>query len=70
MAQAYFRPVLSAARPDKCEAEHALSASTGPPAEASFSCRVFTFKGEQTGVIPEWFLREKLAGAGDSRERG
>jgi hypothetical protein len=33
-----------------------------PPDEASFSCRVFTFKGEQTGVIPEWFLREKLAG--------
>ena len=32
-----------------------------PPAEASFSCRVFTFKGEQTGVIPEWYLKEKLA---------
>ena len=33
-----------------------------PPAEASFSCRVFTFEGEQTGVMPEWFLGEKLAG--------
>ena len=31
-----------------------------PPAEASFSCRVFTFNGEQTGVIPGWFLKEKL----------
>lgn len=31
-----------------------------PPAEASFSCRVFTFNGEQTGVIPEWFLKAKL----------
>lgn len=34
-----------------------------PPAEASFSCRIFTFSGEQTGVIPEWYLKEKLAGA-------
>lgn len=34
-----------------------------PPAEASFSCRVFTFDGEQTGVIPEWFLKEKLEGS-------
>ena len=33
-----------------------------PPAEASFSCRVFTFNGEQTGVIPEWYLKEKLGG--------
>lgn len=33
-----------------------------PPAVTSFSCRVFSFKGEQTGVIPEWFLRERLGG--------
>jgi thioredoxin family protein len=32
------------------------------PEVASFSCRVFTFGDEQTGVIPEWFLRDKLRG--------
>ena len=30
------------------------------PAQTSFSCRVFTFRGEQTGVIPKWLLRQKL----------
>ena len=37
-----------------------------PPADPGFSCRVFTFNGEQTGVIPEWYLKEKLLGAAES----
>jgi hypothetical protein len=34
------------------------------PAGFSYTCRVYSFEGERTGVIPKEYIREKLAGYG------